>query len=79
MSKRKAIKPTDVISTSLRIREALRAKLALAAKDNRITLNGEIARRLEESVKAETLRTIDDVANDLTKAWSRFRKAHAET
>jgi hypothetical protein len=76
MSKRKAIKPTDVISTSLRIREALRAKLALAAKENRITLNGEIARRLEESVKAEALRTIDDVANDLIKAWSRYCKQH---
>ena len=38
---------TDVINLKLRIREALRGKLAAAAKRHGVSLNAEIANRLE--------------------------------
>ena len=40
---------TDIIQLKLRIRETVRAQLAAAAKRNGVSLNSEIARRLEAS------------------------------
>ena len=40
---------TDIVQLKLRIRETVRARLAAAAKLNGVSLNSEIAKRLEES------------------------------
>ena len=40
---------TDIIQLKLRIRETVRARLAAAAKLNGVSLNSEIAKRLEAS------------------------------
>ena len=46
---------TDVINLKLRIRESLRARLAASAKRNDVSLNSEIARRLESSLEREDI------------------------
>jgi HicB family len=49
---------TDIVQLKLRIREALRAKLAAAAKHNSVSLNSEIAKRLEVSLVVNQLEEI---------------------
>jgi hypothetical protein len=51
-------KPTDTAHINLRIRERLRAKLAAEAERNRVSMNAEILRRLEESFETKDLATI---------------------
>jgi hypothetical protein len=55
---------TDIVQLKLRIREALRAKLATAAKHNSVSLNSEIAKRLEASFVVNQLEEIVELAKD---------------
>jgi len=71
MSGRKATKPSDIVSPNLRIRNALRQQLEIEARKNQTTLNGEMARRLQQSFDAGAMQTIQDLADKLAK---RYRK-----
>ena len=51
---------TDIVQLKLRIRETVRARLAAAAKLNGVSLNSEIARRLEASF---TLPQLDELVD----------------
>ena len=56
---------TDIVQLKLRIRETVRARLAAAAKLNGVSLNSEIAKRLEASF---TLPQLDELIDRLEKA-----------
>ena len=56
---------TDIVQLKLRIRETVRARLAAAAKFNGVSLNSEIAKRLEASF---TLPQLDELVDRLEKA-----------
>jgi hypothetical protein len=51
---------TDIVQLKLRIRETVRARLAAAAKLNGVSLNSEIAKRLEASF---TLPQLDELVD----------------
>ena len=53
---------TDIVQLKLRIRETVRARLAAAAKLNGVSLNSEIAKRLEESF---TLPQLDKLVDQM--------------
>lgn len=74
MSRRKATKPADRVSFHWQTREYLPSELARSAKENGVTMNIELNRRLEASLRSDALRTIDAVAADLSKTWARVRK-----
>ena len=61
-----ARKKTDVVQLSkIRMREALRARLARDAERKGITLNGEIVERLEQSYANETKELRDSAILDM--------------
>ena len=61
-----ARKKTDVVQLSkIRMKEALRAKLARDAERNGTTLNGEIVDRLEKSYTSETQALRDSAIIDM--------------
>lgn len=70
-----ARKPTDVVQTGLRIREALRRRLEAAAAKRGISFNGEAASRLERSFEEDAARSIDIIASDMAAVWERYSKA----
>lgn len=61
MSRRKATKDIDNVHLSINLREGLRAKLAREAAKNRHTLNGEIRQRLEQSLRAKSIASLDSI------------------
>jgi ribosomal protein L18E len=68
-------KPVDIAHVNLRIREHLRQRLETAAKQNRISLNGEVMRRLEASLEEKPevdIATINQVIAELENAWARL-------
>jgi hypothetical protein len=69
-----ATKPSDVVSPNLRIKEGLRRRLAREAERNQTTLNKEMARRLEQSFDVAPMRSLEQVATDITKSWARLRE-----
>ncbi len=72
--KRKAKAPHDIVAPNLRIREALRQRLEREARAHQTSINQEMNRRLEASFKAGAMRTIEDVAAEISQAWRRHRK-----
>jgi HicB family len=58
-------KSTDVVGNKLRIRGALHRRLVQAAKKHGVSLNAEMARRLEESFDQESKRSLDDIAQHM--------------
>jgi hypothetical protein len=69
--KRLAEKPGDIVQPNLRIREDLRQRLEREARKNQRSLNKEMIRRLERSFEADTVRSLEDIVADLTKALRR--------
>jgi hypothetical protein len=67
-----ARKATDVVQFSLRLREALRLRLEGAAKKRAVTINYEITDRLQRSLDVESLRGLDQVAEDMRIIWARY-------
>jgi hypothetical protein len=68
-------KPVDIAHVNLRIREHLRQRLETAAKQNRISLNGEVMQRLEASLEEKPevdIATINRVIAELENAWARL-------
>jgi hypothetical protein len=72
--KRKAELETDLVAPHVRIKEGLRRRLEAEAKKKRVPLSRELGRRLEESLQVDAMKTIQDVAADLTKLLARARK-----
>jgi hypothetical protein len=62
-----ARKPTDTVQLKLRFPEALRGRLARAAKDRGQSLNSEIVDRLYNSFKVER-EMLDQVAETLIRS-----------
>jgi hypothetical protein len=67
-----ARKKTDLVQCGLRLREGLRQRVEVEARKNRVPLNAEISRRLQESF---SLRTLEDIAADMSRTLERARKA----
>ena len=72
--RRKAELETDLVAPHVRIREGLRRRLEAEAKRKRVPLSHELGRRLEQSLEADAMRTIQDVAAELVKLLARARK-----
>ena len=71
----KATKPSDIVSPNLRICRALHQQLEIEARKNQSTLNGEMARRLQQSLDAEAMMTIQDLADKLAKRHRKLAEA----
>lgn len=70
-------KPSAILDYKLRIRETLRRRLEQAAKRG-VSINAEMASRLERSFEQESQRTIDMTAADIATSWGRFAGAFHE-
>jgi hypothetical protein len=69
-----ARKPPSDNRVVLRLSPQWRQRVAREAQKNNCTLNREMARRIEQSFSVDGLRSIEAVADELTKAWERVRK-----
>jgi hypothetical protein len=70
-----ARKITDTVHVNFRMREPLRRRLEAAAKQHRVSLNGEMRLRLEASFEDQAKRTMDEIAGDMARHWARFGEA----
>jgi hypothetical protein len=68
---RKGIGSADLAQVGCRLKEKLRARLESASRERNVSLNREMADRLERSFELEAMRSIEAVAVDLL---SRYRK-----
>jgi hypothetical protein len=71
-------KETALLQYKLRIREALRRKIAKAAEKRGVSANYEMTWRLEQSFEREDMFSIHDVAEDLRIVWARCGNAFHE-
>jgi hypothetical protein len=72
-------KPDTWVQVNLRIREALRAELAAAAKEHEVSFNQEVRARLADSLEQKARQSLESLASDLERksrdielAWRRF-------
>jgi hypothetical protein len=72
--KRLTEKDGDIAQPNLRIREDLRRRLAAEAEKNQRSLNKEMVLRLERSLEADAMQSLQDVVADISKTWGRVRK-----
>jgi hypothetical protein len=68
-------KPTDTIQVNLRIKEALRRRLEVAAKKRDVSLNFEMVDRLKASFDQDAHRTIDEAASRIDLVATRIKRA----
>lgn len=68
--------PTETIVTNLRIKELLRRALAYEAEKNQVSLNAEMARRLDASLEAGEKLELTALRNSMEAAWARFEQRH---
>jgi hypothetical protein len=68
-------KSVDIVHVNVRIREALRKKLADEAAKHRVSLNNEIRARLEASFEREGLQSLAESAATITAAHKSFTEA----
>jgi hypothetical protein len=73
MSRRKAKLPADKVHLQLMVREGLREKLEAEAVKNQNTLNNEMRERLEQSLRNDTMKSIEQAANHLIKRMQAAR------
>jgi hypothetical protein len=57
-----ARKPTEIVPTSLRIRESLRRRVEQAAAQRGVSFNYELTSRVQDTFDREAQRTLDDIA-----------------
>ncbi|MGO9049395.1 MAG: hypothetical protein ACLP19_27140 [Xanthobacteraceae bacterium] len=55
-------KPTEIVPTSLRIRESLRRRVEQAAAQRGVSFNYELTSRVQDTFDREAQRTLEDVA-----------------
>jgi hypothetical protein len=70
-----ARKPSDVIPTSLRIRESLRRRVEAAAVKRQVSFNYEITSRVEASFDQESLFVLSHIVEDQKIVWARYGEA----
>ena len=68
--------PTETIVTNLRIKKSLRRALAYEAEKNQVSLNAEMARRLDASLEAGEKLELTALRNSMEAAWARFEQRH---
>jgi len=77
-----ARKSSDIVQFKLRIREELRRRLERAADTHDVSINHEMASRLERSFDHDTARTLEMIARDIEINWAlfgeRFLRLHFE-
>jgi len=71
-------KQSAILDYKLRIRESLRRRIEVAAKRRNVSLNFEMASRLERSFDQESQRSMDETAEHLKTVLERFAMAHHE-
>ncbi len=71
-------KPTDTIQINLRLKEHLRRRLEAAAKARQVSLNYEMASRLERSLAGESELSLFMVAQDIERNWLNFAERHLQ-
>jgi len=69
-----ARKPSDLVMTSLRLREALRRRIEKAAEKNGVSLNHEMVSRLERSFDKEAAQSINQAARRYEQAFVELKK-----
>jgi hypothetical protein len=62
-----------IVQVGLRLRESLRAGLARAAKEHRVSFNQELVTRLEDSLEKDTRQTLENAAQSLAQDALRLR------
>jgi hypothetical protein len=65
-------KPEERVQVNLRIKEALRRKLADAAANHRVTFNKEMEMRLEDSFVRQSGRSFEEINADMHIVWQRY-------
>jgi len=71
-------KESAVLDYKLRIRESLRRRIAVAAERRGVSLNFEMASRLERSFDRESQRSMDETAEHLKVVQVQITMAHHE-
>jgi plasmid stability protein len=61
------------VQVNLRIKETLRRKLEVAAKEHQVSFNQELTARLEDSLEKETVKSIESAAQSLAQDALRLR------
>jgi hypothetical protein len=67
---------TETVQVNLRIKEALRRRLEREAEKHQISLNKEMQLRLEDSLRQEAVRGLDDIRADMEAVWLRYSERH---
>jgi hypothetical protein len=62
----------DWVQVNLRIRNELHRRLEREARANGASLNNEMRVRLERSLEAESLRTVNNIVDDMEINWHRY-------
>jgi hypothetical protein len=62
-----------IVQVGLRLRESIRAELAAAAREHRVSFNQELVTRLEDSLEKETVQSLGNAAQSLAQDALRLR------
>jgi hypothetical protein len=66
-------RPTEIVQVGLRIRESLRRKLEAEARRHRVSLNNEIALRLQDSFEdLGARRSLDSITMQMGLYWTQL-------
>jgi hypothetical protein len=65
--------PSDTVRTVLRLREGVRQRVEREARKNQCSLNMEMARRIEQSLEAGPVKSIEAVATELPGTWASWK------
>ena len=71
-------KPTDIVEPKLRMRESLRARLAVEAERHRVSLNSEMVTRLEASLEDKTWNDLAAAGQDFAAVAQDLRQVTTE-
>src|SRR5262245_13895630 len=73
MARQRAEKSKSIlVQYKLRIHQDLRRAIEKAAKENGVSANYEMARRLENSFEQTTMFVLDSIAKDIEINWARW-------
>ena len=67
-------KPDSWVQVNLRIKEELRLKLEREAKQHQVSFNRELITRLQDSLDTKARQSLEGIAADMERSWSRFRE-----
>jgi hypothetical protein len=73
-----AQKPTDTVRTVIRLRRQVRQRVEREAQKNQCSANMEMARRIEQSFEVGAVRSIEDIATELSGSWASWKAQERE-